>query len=364
MSGGELIAVNRLEQSTGDVGEQAPEGPASIRDVAARAGVALSSVSRVLSGHPDVSDRMRTRVQQAADELGYEPDLLARALRRGSTMTVGFLLRDISNPLFAAIASDCERRLRDRGYSMLLANSDGEVAIEEENLGLLRRRRIDGLIASLESETADTTRRALSAYTAPIVLLDREVAGLVTAGAVLNDHFTGVSAAAHDLIAKGHRRIALVTGATTVRSTRERRRAIEAAHRRAGLPMDPSLMSHTTFNTGDSERAVARLLAQPDPPTALVAGGIGPSIGTLTALRDAGRQPGRDIAMVVLDEWPLLEITMPHLGSVARDAAATGKAAADVLIEMMAGGEPRTVVTDTRYDPRGSVIPVERCRAR
>lgn len=340
-----------------------PEAPASIRDVAARAGVALSSVSRVLSGHPDVSERMRARVLIAADELGYEPDLLARALRRGSTMTVGFLLRDISNPLFAAIASDSERRLRDRGYSMLLANSDGEVAVEEENLGLLRRRRVDGLIASLESETAATTQRALALYTAPIVLLDREVPDL-TAGAVLNDHFTGVTAAAEDLLAKGHRRIALVTGSLGVRSTRERRRAITEAMGRARIPLDPELMSHTTFTAADSERAVHRLLGLSDPPTALVTGGIGPSVGTLSALRALHREPGRDIAMVVLDEWPLLAVTMPDLASVARDGEATGISAADILIEMMAGGPPRTVLTETRYHPRGSVIPADRCRPR
>ena len=85
------------------------DGPITIRDVADRAGVALSSVSRVLSDHPDVSAKMRKRVEDAANELGYQPDMLAQSLRSGSTRTVGFVIRDISNPLFAVIARRCER---------------------------------------------------------------------------------------------------------------------------------------------------------------------------------------------------------------------------------------------------------------
>ncbi|MBO4208427.1 LacI family DNA-binding transcriptional regulator, partial [Micromonospora echinofusca] len=165
--------VNRQLSVPGD-GDREPVGtsgeiPVTIRDVAARAGVALSSVSRVLSGHPDVSAAMRSRVESAAKDLGYEPDLLAQSLRRGSTRTVGFVLRDISNPLFANIARRCEQELRRAGYSMVLVNSDGLVEAESEHLALLRRRRVDGVIASLVSETSASTRRALVGLRVPVV---------------------------------------------------------------------------------------------------------------------------------------------------------------------------------------------------
>ena len=131
--------------------DENPSGvPSTIRDVANLAGVALSSVSRVLSDHPDVSPKMRKKVKDAAKQLDYQPDLLAQSLRSGSTRTVGFVLRDISNPLFAVIARRCEQELRSLGYSMILVNSDGDAEIEAENLSLLRRRRVDGIIVSLE----------------------------------------------------------------------------------------------------------------------------------------------------------------------------------------------------------------------
>ena len=124
--------------------DENPSGvPSTIRDVANLAGVALSSVSRVLSDHPDVSPKMRKKVKDAAKQLDYQPDLLAQSLRSGSTRTVGFVLRDISNPLFAVIARRCEQELRSLGYSMILVNSDGDAEIEAENLSLLRRRRVD-----------------------------------------------------------------------------------------------------------------------------------------------------------------------------------------------------------------------------
>ena len=95
-----------------------------MRAVADRAQVAMSSVSRVLSEHPDVSVAMRERVLAAVDELGYRPDLLAQGLRRGATHTVGFLVGDISNPLLAEIVKGAEGRLREEGYSLLLSSSE------------------------------------------------------------------------------------------------------------------------------------------------------------------------------------------------------------------------------------------------
>ncbi|MGH3385547.1 MAG: LacI family DNA-binding transcriptional regulator, partial [Nocardioidaceae bacterium] len=105
---------------------QRQDGRTGIRQVAERAGVAVSSVSRVLSGHPNVSKAMRRRVLLAVADLGYEPDLLAQGLRRGETMTVGFVVGDISNPLLAEIALGAETSLGKLGYSMLLANSQND----------------------------------------------------------------------------------------------------------------------------------------------------------------------------------------------------------------------------------------------
>ena len=128
-------------------------GRASMREVAERAGVAMSSVSRVLSGHPDVSPAMSEKVMAAVAELDYQPDILAQSLRRRETLSVGFVVGDISNPLFAEIVVGVESTLHTNGYSMLLTNSLGDPLLEAAHIALLSHRRVDGLVISVLDET-------------------------------------------------------------------------------------------------------------------------------------------------------------------------------------------------------------------
>lgn len=328
--------------------------PPTIRDVAALAGVALSSASRVLSGHVAVSHAMREKVEKAVRELGYEPDLLAQSMRSGSTHTVGFLLRDISNPLFANIARACEQELRQAGFSMILMNSDGTESVEGLNLNMLRRRRVDGVIASLVSETSASTVKALSALKVPVVLLDREVGG-INAASVLCDHYSGVKLAVEELLVRGHRRIALITGPLTVRTSRERVRAYRDAFSSMNLPVDEELLITSSFHADFAKSEVTKLFSRPNEPTALVTGGIGTTAGALAALRQFRLEPGRDVSIVVLDEWPMFDISTPNLASVSRDSAEMGSTSARVLLDMLKGSEPRTVIIDTIFTPRASI---------
>lgn len=323
----------------------------TIRDVAARANVAISSVSRVLSGHPDVSEQMRVRVQAAADELGYQPDFLGKSLRSGHTRTVGFVLRDIANPLFATVARRCEQELRRAGYSMIITSSDGDAEVEAQNLELLRRRRVDGVIASLVSETAPSTIRQLEQFTVPVVLLDREVRE-VSVSAVLNDHYIGVRAATEALLADGHTRIALVTGSLDVRSSRERLRAVQDASAAAQVRPAADLHVFGTFDAEFAERQVRRLLKLPDPPSAILAGGVGPTVGAIQALRGLGLSLEEDVTVVALDEWPYFQALAPSIWSVARDSDEMGAASARVLLDVLDGGQPRTETITTEFRRR------------
>ena len=123
---------------------------ASMREVAELAHVAISSVSRVLSGHPDVSADMRERVLEAVRHLEYEPDFLAQSLRRGATLSVGWVIGDISNPLMAAITSGAESVLRAAGYSMLLMNSENDPDLDAAHIRFFQTRRVDGAQAAHE----------------------------------------------------------------------------------------------------------------------------------------------------------------------------------------------------------------------
>ena len=166
-----------------------------MQQVAERAGVAMSSVSRVVSGHPDVSKVMRNRVLDAVAALGYEPDLLAQSLRRGATMTVGFVVGNIANPLFASIALGAELRLRNAGYTMLLANSIDDPSLDRTHIRLFAQRRVDGLMLSITDETDVEMHRVLQRAHRPTVLVDRDIPEL-HASAVLTDNAGGIELAA------------------------------------------------------------------------------------------------------------------------------------------------------------------------
>ena len=118
---------------------------------------------------------MRDRVLAAVDELGYEPDILAQSLRRKETRTIGFVVGDISNPLFAQIALGAEGTLRENGYSMLLTNSENDPRRDAGHVSLLRQRRVDGLLLSTASEDSPELFAALEGFEGPVVLIDREL---------------------------------------------------------------------------------------------------------------------------------------------------------------------------------------------
>ena len=325
----------------------------TIRDVASHAGVALSSVSRVMSGHSDVSPDMKDRVEKSILALGYEPDFMAQSLRSGKTRTIGFIIRDISNPFYALVARSCEQELRRNGYSMILTNSDGSVETEFKNFALLRRRRVDGVIASLVAEDAPIVRKTINSLKAPVVLLDREMKGL-NASAVLTDHYSGVLAATSHLITNGHRDIAFISGSENVYTTRDRLRGFKKAFAEAGLPISEKWLALGGFDADYAFSHTRNLMTHNPSPTALITGGIASTSGALRALSDLEIPIGQKIAFIALDEWPLFDVFTPQISSVRRDAKAIGTEAALLMFEMLRGIAPRESAIETQFTARFS----------
>jgi LacI family transcriptional regulator len=332
----------------------------TINQVAELAGVAASSVSRVLSDHPDVSPRMRARVMRAVEQLNYEPDFLARSLRLGATRTIGFVVRDIANPLFAGIVKGAEQELESHGYSVLLMNSLGDPMLDAKHVEVLKRRRVDGLILSLQSETNPQTVKALQDLDTPTVLLDRDVQG-VPADAVLFDHCTSVREATGALLKLGHRRIGLIVGADT-RGTRDRIRGFTTAFTASGVPLvKEDITEVSSYSRDKGFEAAMALLGRDVPPTAIVAGNSQLGVGTLMALHERGLRHGEDVSLVICDDLELLRLMEPPVTVVARDAEQMGVVAAQLLIRRLQEDERsaplRSVVLPTYYVPRGSTCP-------
>jgi LacI family transcriptional regulator len=328
---------------------------AGMRQVADRAGVAMSSVSRVLSGHPDVSTTMRDRVMAAVEELGYEPNMLAQMLRRGATQTVGFVVGDISNPLLAQIALGAEIALRAAGYAMLLTNSVNQANLDATHIRLLQQRRVDGLLLSLSDETSEDTIDALARTTTPSVLIDRDLPQNITSSAVLSDHAAGIVQAVGCLVGLGHERIALVAGSPHVRPTRERISALEEAieaHSGVKCQVRPG-----AFTEKHGAAATRELLGARHPPTAIIAGGNQILVGVLGEIAARTLRIPHDISLVTCDDVPLAKFFTPALAMIRRDPHEMGSFAARLLLDRLGGGEAETITLPTSFVGADSCAP-------
>jgi LacI family transcriptional regulator, galactose operon repressor len=330
----------------------------SMHDVAERAGVAISSVSRVLSGHPDISQDMRARVLSAVRELEYEPDFLAQSLRRGATQSVGYVVGDISNPLIATITAGAESVLRRAGYSMLLMNSENDPDLDAAHVRFFQTRRVDGMILSLASERHPVTLDVLARVNVPIVVVDREVPATLGASVVRSEHRKGIRMATEYLLDLGHRRIALVTGSVDLWPIRERVAGMHDAVAGRGV-QDETISLTGSLSPEHGEKATEEILHLSPRPTAMIAGGNQVLAGCVRALARNGIRIPQGMSLITCDEVALSELHSPPIASLGRDTLALGRIAAELLLKRLDGsGGPETVTMPTMFTPRGSCGPV------
>jgi LacI family transcriptional regulator len=327
-----------------------------MREVADVAGVAMSSVSRVLSGHPDVSRAMHEKVMAAVESLGYTPDMLAQSLRRRATLSIGFVAGDISNPLMASIVKGAEGELRRGRYSMLLMNSEGDADRDAEHIRLFEQRRVDGLMLSLAREDHADTLAALDETDTPRVVVDRHLPPGMNASSVMSDHRSGMRAAAGHLLDLGHRRVGLILG-RPVRPARERLSGLEDAYAERRLP-GTFTVSEGVLSPEHGRAATRRLLDVEDPPTAIITGGNQLLAGTLVELRERSLRVGADISVVSCDTISTTELHQPPIAVVRRDTVELGRRAAELLLRRLEGAAaPESVTLPTEFVARASCAP-------
>ena len=321
-----------------------------INDVAQLAGVSVSSASRALTGHPDVSRRMLERVKEAARQLGYQPDELAQGLRTGRSGTVGFVVGDISNPTLSPVVLAAEVELRSSGRTVIITNSELDPARDAEHIGLLRRRRAEGLLLSLSDDQFPATAAAVVDSGLPTVLIDRELKGAPECSAVLLNHEVGLEAAVRHTRQLGHTRIGLIMGRDTIRPNRERKRVLLRTAAHQGMT---AVIADGGVSDVEVAAAAATLLDLVDPPTVLISSGqVLP--GVLRALRHRHLAVPEDISLITCDDIPLAEFLDPPMATIERDLAEVGRAAARLLVDRLDGGSGQLVTVPTGFSPRAS----------
>lgn len=336
-----------------------------IRDVAQRAGVAISTVSKVFSGKGEVMPALRMRVLTAAAELGYQPNSVAQSLRRGATDLIGFVASDLSDPFSAEIVAGAEFVLRPAGYALLVMSSNHDPEIDAANLRYLNSRRVDAVLVSPSREDDRGLLAALGEFDGPIVAIESELRSHLGVDAVCADHRQGMREAVEHLVRLGHRRIAALTGPLARRSGRERLAGLLDGLRAHGYE-DRALPVSTEHDAEAAEAEVLRMLDGAAPPTALLAGGLALLIGTLRAFDKRDLTPGRDLALVGWDDGPLAELSRPPIAVVDRDPRGLGAAAATLALRRLGHGgsryeEPAQVeVRRARFIPRPSCNGIDR----
>jgi LacI family transcriptional regulator len=322
---------------------------ATVSDVARLAGVSGKTVSRVISGETNVSPQTRQRVLEAARRLRFRPNHLARDLRRGGvSTTVAFVMGDLTNPFYSRVAAGIERALAAQGLTMVIAATDDDPAHEEPVVAAMLERRVRSLLivpiapdqSYLEGERQLGT---------PVVCVDRPAQNLA-ADSVVFANREGAAEAVRSLLAHGHRKIAFVGSSPSLYTHGQRLSGYRQALFGAGIASRSAWERTDAPDARSAERAVRELLADPDPPTAILAGNNLASTGALRALRGVEQQ----IAFIGFDDFDLAE--MLGITVVSHDPENMGRQAAGLALsrqEDLATAVSQ-VVLPTRLVRRGS----------
>lgn len=327
---------------------------ATMRDVAALAGVSLKTVSRVVNGESGVSAAMSARVREAAEQLAFQLNLGARSLRRsdGRTATIGLILENVENPYSSALHRAVENVARTRGVAVLAGSLDEDPLRERELVAAFSSRRVDGLLIMPTGEDHSYLLAERRAGT-PMVFVDRAPAQ-IDADVVLADNRAGAQQGVAHLISGGHGHIGFLGDLARIATAQERHAGFLDAMRAAGLPVSARDTVHDAVTVETADAATTELLDGADPPTALFTAQNLITIGALQALRRMGRQ--HEIALVGFDDFPLADLLDPPVTVVAQDPHAIGRLAAEQLFRRMDGDASAytTTVVGTRLIPRGS----------
>jgi LacI family transcriptional regulator len=328
--------------------------PPTMVDVAALAGVALATVSRVVNGKPGVSPAMQDRVQAAIERLDYRRNVNASSLRRldRKTATIGLVLDDVANPFMSALHRAVEDRARERGILVFAGSCDEDSRREQELISALRARRVDGIIVVPAGRDHGYLLPALRLGTA-MVFADRRP-GFLDADSVTTDDEGGARAAVAHLGSKGHRRIAYLGASLTIGTARDRLEGYTDAMAELGATPPPAHVRPGLVTMDEAEKAAVEMLSGKDPPTAILSGQNYFTIGAIKALRSLDLQ--QEVAVVGFDDFALADLLDPPVTVVSHDPAALGSRAAELLFRRLDGDESPTqqIVVPFALIARGS----------
>lgn len=304
----------------------------TLAEVAASAGVSRATVSLVVRKSPLVAEHTREKVERVMAELDYVRDIGAARLRNNSSRTIGVIVPNLVNPFFTEFLSGAEQVMGDEDRVVLLANSHDDPARQDDILQRFRGHGVDGVILCPAEGTDEALPDRIRRWGLPLVQSLREVGGGTTDYAG-GDYVRAVHLAVEHLVANGRRKIAFLSVIARTSAREERLAGFARALRETGAEGVGTVEAQLTWK--GAERAAAEVLALPDAPTGVLCFNDILAAGLMLGLRRLGCEPGRDLAVVGLDDLPLAEMVHPPLTSVAMKPGEIGAAAARLLARRM-----------------------------
>ena len=322
------VAAHANDQGAGSL--------ATIRDVAKRAGVAISTASAAINRSAPVSADVIAKVEEAVRDLGYVPHGAAQSLRSGQSRLIGLVVPDIANPWCGAIAREIENVCLKAGYTTVVYSTGQDAERESQVLNMMRVQRVAGLIVIPTRSDAVHGHRLVGQIHVPTVLLDMYVEGLPF-DVVKTDNVAAGRLATEHLLSLGHRRIALISGIPGLATSDDRQAGYVAALAGHGVALDPDLIVPGHFDQDRARAAATRLMNLAEPPTAIVAISNMMTMGLLLALKELGRRIPEDVSVVGIDDLDFAMIIDPPPTIVATPTKHMARRAIELLLTELAG---------------------------
>ncbi|WP_047285100.1 LacI family DNA-binding transcriptional regulator [Pseudomonas protegens] len=307
---------------------------ATIKDVAALAGISYTTVSHVLNKTRPVSEEVRVKVEAAIASLDYVPSAVARSLKAKTTATIGLLVPNSLNPYFAELARGIEDYCERNGYCVILCNSDDNPQKQRNYLRVLLEKRIDGLIVTSAGGDSGLAQ-GLAGVRTPMVIVDRGLEG-VNADLVRIDHQHGAYLATRHLLELGHRDIACIGGPGNTSVAQMRLAGFQQALREAGVEAPAERILESDFSSTGGYRAAAQLLDGGQPPSAIFAGNDMMGIGVLRAAAERNIRVPSELSVIGFDDILMSRYVYPALTTVGQSILQLGETAAELLLRRIA----------------------------
>jgi len=307
----------------------------TIRDLAIKLDISISTVSRALRGSSEINPDTKKAVLDLAEKLNYEPNQIAQSLRNSKTNIIGIIVPKISDYFFSTVISSIQEEAQKEGFTIMICQSNEQFLLEVENVKTMISCRVDGMILSVcrETESIDHIVK-MQNRNIPIVIFDREIDGLKASKVLVNDYEGALTAVSH-LISSGYRRIAYLAGPKNMKISNSRKKGYLEALNNHNLPADKSLIIHCEKMEEEAKKQSLELLGSSNPPDAFFAFNDPMALEIYKGIYEMGLKIPQDIGLVGFTDSPIASLIRPSLTSVSQPAEEMGKIATKMLVQLI-----------------------------